>query len=84
MGRFLPRGRPISARDGNLIRGFGYPLDIRPDGAGYRYMFWPVGQIRIRSEVGQAWIRILSSTHGLSVGYPKSTHSVFFGLAHIT
>jgi hypothetical protein len=39
MGRFLPRGRPISARDGNLIRGFGYPLDIRPDGAGYGYMF---------------------------------------------
>jgi hypothetical protein len=24
------------------------------------------------------------STHGLSVGYPKSTHSIFFVLAHIT
>jgi hypothetical protein len=26
-------------RDGNLTRGYGYPPDIRPDGAGYGYMF---------------------------------------------
>jgi hypothetical protein len=26
-------------RDGNLIRGFGYPVDIRPDGLGYGYVF---------------------------------------------
>jgi hypothetical protein len=26
-------------RDGNFIRGFGYPADIRPDGLGYGYVF---------------------------------------------
>jgi hypothetical protein len=26
-------------RDGNLIRGFGYPADIRPDRLGYGYVF---------------------------------------------
>jgi hypothetical protein len=26
-------------RDDNLTRGFEYPSDIRPDGAGYGYMF---------------------------------------------
>jgi hypothetical protein len=39
----------------------------------------PVGQNRIRSEVERAQIRILSLTHGLSVRYPKLTHSLFFG-----
>jgi hypothetical protein len=29
----------IRHRDGNLTHGFGYPSDIRPDGAGYGYMF---------------------------------------------
>jgi hypothetical protein len=61
-----------------LTRGFGYPSDIRPNGAGYGYMFWPVGQTRIRPEVRRARIRILPYTRGLSVGYPKSTHNVFF------
>jgi hypothetical protein len=33
----------MSTRDGNLIRGFGYPADIQPDGLGYGYVFWPAG-----------------------------------------
>jgi hypothetical protein len=28
-------------RDVNLIRGFGYPSDIRSDGSGYGYVFDP-------------------------------------------
>jgi hypothetical protein len=37
-----------------------------------------------RPEVMRARITVLPSTHGLSVGYPKSIHGVFFGLVHIT
>jgi hypothetical protein len=44
----------IVNRDGNLIRGFGYPLDIRPDGSGYGYIFLTCGldPYPIRDEVG--------------------------------
>jgi hypothetical protein len=67
----------VSHRDDNLTHGFGYPSDIRSDGAGYGYIFLPMGQNRIRPKVGQAQIIILSPTRGLSVRYSKSTYSFF-------
>jgi hypothetical protein len=38
-GSVLHTMRSRTNRDGNLIRGFGYPSDIRPDGLGYGYVF---------------------------------------------
>jgi hypothetical protein len=35
-------------RDVNLIRGFGYPSDIRSDGSGYGYVFDP--RVRLVSD----------------------------------
>ena len=44
----------VRIRDGNLTHGFGYPLDIRPDGSGYRYVFLTRGlnPYPIRGKVG--------------------------------
>jgi hypothetical protein len=38
-GTPLGQCKDVVSRDGNLIRGFRYPADIRPDGLGYGYVF---------------------------------------------
>jgi hypothetical protein len=60
---------PLYYKDGNLICGFGY--SIRRSWVWIHFL--TRGSNSYPSEVERARIRILPSTRGLSVGYPKST-----------